>query len=612
MSLHDAILTARRWRVWTLVCLSTALLVISGCGGDSGVSDASRDAPASTKVETSNSSEADRGVREGEAAPSSAEPNAAEADEAEDRTVGGGDGPRIRVNAVESLKAREPAPFPQDWIETEPLVAEMIEQGWARSPISRDELDQVVAVVNGEELTGLDLAKECLLRWGGVLVNGNLPFDDLARELMSLAEVRHAGIEITEEELDVVATQALRKANARDMAHHEQRTGECPAIFRLKAKGELARRKLFARDKNRPEFREKDALEYIEWSPYFVAHYPHALASEYGYARLPEGAGALMNDVPLSLDIALPYVLSFVGPIQREISIDDLIDATVLRQELDRLGVSVDPAEVDLMVEERERTKAGGLIPWRLLLRSKGINDRTRGVSVGYVRRTFKCWLALDKIAGELDEADVLRYFDQQTPMIGRASIRLAAIRFPLLDGEEHPLGPIDEAKVRIDLDKALDALRDGVPFFEVAAKYSRDPETRRWTEVDGVEGRVCGDVGLTNIRDGVLREELSAAGFLARSGQWIGPIRTPRGLEIVMPYVVRAPSVFSLDDEPYNDVNGNGRYDADEPYDDLNFNQQWDAGRRFFALNEARRDRGLAFIADARERADIEMRWER
>lgn len=520
--------------------------------------------------------------------------------------------PAVRRSAVEVLLEREPAPFPTDWLESEPLIGEIIEEGWARSPIARGELDRVVAVVDGEELTGLDLAKECLLRWGGVPFHHQIPFDDLARELLSLAEARHAGFEITDDEVEAVVNQSLRKIGSRDFEHHEVRTGECEPIVRLKAKGELARRKLFARDKGRPEFREKDALEYIEWSPHFVAHYPHALASEYGYARLPDGAAALMNGVPLSLDIALPYVLSCVGPIQREISLDDLIDATVLDQELARRGVTVDPVEVDAIVAQRERTKAGGLIPWRLLLRSKGTADKNRGVSVGYVRRMFRCWIAVDQIEGEVSDDDVLRYFERQSPMIGRASVRLASIRFPLRDGRENPLGPIEEAKVRLALDKALDELRGGADFYEVVAKYSRDAETRRWTEVDGVEGRVCGDIGLTNVRDGMIREEIAAAGFLARRGQWIGPIRTPHGYEIVMPFVVREPAVFPLEDEVFTDMNSNGRYDPDEPFDDANFNSQWDAGRRFFALNEARRDRALAFLAEARAKADIEIRQER
>ena len=123
-----------------------------------------------------------------------------------------------------------------------------------------------------------------------------------------------------------------------------------------------------------------------------------------------------------------------------------------------------------------------------------------------------------------------------------------------------------------------------------------------------GERRAVAGAPRDTNIRDSSLPDEVAAAVFFAPVGEWIGPIRTARGYVIALPLGVRGPSAFPYESEPFQDVDGDGRWSEGEPFDDApNPNGVWDVGRRRFAQNELLTDRAGEWIDGLRLRAEIE-----
>ncbi len=608
--LHDPAHEARpserreRPRRRLAVCVPWVLVLLTACaplGCDSG-----RESPSGADASgTSDSSPAESGASsavpgspaagaEGNRGPDSGG-GASPAGASEAGTPGSG----RSQDALAVLRTRPLYDMPEDWVAFEPLLAEIARESWPRSVVAQDELDETLATVNGVAITGLDLAKELILRFGLE------PWRELFSDMVSLADTAGRGIDVSDAEIERGVGMILSTSRTPNADQYRRRFGKGPARLRLEAKAEAARRKAFAQDKGRDEFREKDGLEYVIWHPVQVDRYPAAPATEYGYDRLPEGAVAEVHGAAVPVELVLPYVLSFMKPVEREVALDGLIDATLVAQELERRGIRVDPVDVDRMIAERERMTAGG-IAWRKLIESKGKFNPLTAETVGFVRRRLSLQLALDQIEGSPDEAEIVEYFNRHQPMIGRSSVKLQTIRFPLYRPNGEPLDAFEMAQVKIAVDRALDALRGGMAFNDAVREFSRDPKTRRVTEVFGK--RVAGDIGATNIRDGVVDECIAMMGFFARPGEWVGPIRSPRWYDIVQPYWNRLPVAYPYEDESYTDMNENGVFDPGEPWVDFNGNGKRDFGRRRFALNEFLRDRSLAFTEDLREKAEIEI----
>lgn len=506
-------------------------------------------------------------------------------------------------DAIDTLVATPAYPFPEDLFAFEPRLPAVIDAAWEHSPIARESLDDVVAVVGDVELTYLDLARECVLRFG------TDPLKDFSRVLLSLVEGAGRGILVSDEEIESAVTEHLRTNRMRDDRGYMLRTGNTPEYLRLEMKAVLLRRAAFAADRGDDTFKEKHVVEYIVYEPAFFDRYRLGLATRYGYERFAKEAVGEVDGVPIPLDVVLSHVLSHISPIQVQISLEDLIDATLYDLDLADRGIEISEEEIDGMIGTRLEMRSGP-IPWEAQIRNRGIYDENHDLSVGFVRRRMKLMLGLDRIRGPLEEVDIIRYYEANQPMIGRSAVRVQAIRIYLVDPVTLlPKGPVAQAKAQIALEKVLGELEAGGDFDKLVLKYSEDVETRRYSEVkiDGEDVVVAGNLGLTNARDGLLPDEISCAAFFVPPGEWVGPIRTKKGWEIIRTYWAREPFYFPYDDEPYTDINENGRKDDGELHEDLNGNGNWDAGRRFFAMNELRRDRGQAYLAELRSKTTIE-----
>jgi hypothetical protein len=313
---------------------------------------------------------------------------------------------------------------------------------------------------------------------------------------------------------------------------------------------------------------------------------------------------------PIPLDAAFPFVLARLCDAQLDVSLGDLIDATLARQAFAASQVVVDPSVADFMVEQRRATGMG-IIPWEAIIDEKGRMNPLRTESIAWIRHKFDVWVGIEEILGPLDEVEVLQYFTDQQVMIGRAAVKLVTLK--TLTEEVSTCrrkNPEGRAIARRKIDKALEELRAGEDFSKVVMHYSEEPGTRRYvtTTVAGNEIKVAGAPVATNIRDSRVPDEVAAAAFFAPYGEWIGPNRTLDGFVILEVVGGKPPTPFPYDSEPYQDLNENGRWDEGEPHDDtLLPNDTWDAGRRSFAYNELLTDRAARWIASLREKADIE-----
>ena len=516
-----------------------------------------------------------------------------------------------KQDAIDTMLAVGPFEFSEEIVSEEPLLHQMIEDLWKKSPIPRDlvEDEETVAVVDGEAITYLDLARECIFRFGSHALT------QLVNELITIVDLKGRGIEITEEETDKAVQDVLGRSLAiKSVKSWCQAHQSCEARLRLSSRNEAGVKQAYAADSGRGRFAPSDFVAFIAYMDFFHKRYRVGLATEYGFDRFPEGSVGEIDGVPIPLRLALPVVLSKLTPIQVRIALEDLIDSRVVNREFERLGLEVADEDVDAMVVQRQ-TQSRSLISWEVQLKNKGTLDPNRAQTLGFVRRKFKLWLGLDQLLGPIAEEEVFPYFQAQQLMMGRATVTLSATWFYMVD----PLtlrtkGPEGKAKTRINLEKALRALEKGEPFDEVVMKFSEDVKTRRYTkpEFGPSDELVAGDIGITNVRDARLPDEIAAAGFLLREGEWIGPIRTREGFVIVEVTHARPPRPYPFDGELFTDSNDNGRRDENEPFEDTYSNGQWDSGRRFFAHNELRNDRAHAWVAEIRKKAKVEIREDR
>jgi hypothetical protein len=514
---------------------------------------------------------------------------------------------RVQMEFLDAVATIPPYPIVTDLHLSSEVLGTAIDEMWERSVLPRERLGEVAARVDGEELTYRDLAVEAVTRFG------RTHLEEFVRDWIVLSEMRGRGIEIDDAEVEEGILETLDtfvKVRRKDVYYTRFRATE--AALSLTARVRKVLEKAFAADAGKPRFDpENDLLTMGAYMTVFFGRYDIRFLTEWGPDRLGDGAAAIVNGTPIPIEAALPFVLARLCDDQLDVSLGDLVNATLAKREFARNGVTIDPSVADLMVASRRATAAGP-IPWEAIIESKGRVDPLRSESIGWIRRKFDVWVGLEEILGPIDEMEVVEYFRDQQVMIGRAAVKAARLETLTIEpGTCRRKNPEGRAIAKRKVDRAVEALRAGEDFSEAVMDYSEEPATRRYAEVivGGEKERIAGAPRDTNIRDSSLPDEVAAAVFFAPVGEWIGPIRTERGFVVAMPLGAREPTAFPYESEPYQDLDGNGRYDEGEPFDDSpNPNGVWDVGRRRFAQNELLTDRAVAWIEGLREKAEIEI----
>jgi len=201
----------------------------------------------------------------------------------------------------------------------------------------------------------------------------------------------------------------------------------------------------------------------------------------------------------------------------------EVVRRELVRREAERLGVSVDPAEV----ETRRSAMAGQLGGERALiaaLKNVPMTDAQLRSDLrdGVLRQTLQDAKFKSLVA---TTAEARSYYDRH-----RASFRQTA--------SAH-LWSIQVAAERI-AESALGRLRSGRPFAEVARQFSTDPEAKS-------KGGDMGTVALASL-PASLRKSVETA----KEGVAIGPVRGPGGW-----YVLRATDIRPAGTLAFSQVKG-------------------------------------------------------
>jgi peptidyl-prolyl cis-trans isomerase SurA len=216
---------------------------------------------------------------------------------------------------------------------------------------------------------------------------------------------------------------------------------------------------------------------------------------------------------------------------QKKALLRTLIQNRVMLQKADELGLtSSADAEVDAALD-RQRQQMG--IPNMEVL-DQALQQR--GTSLQEYRKNFKDrmvmeWLIqqsvysrLTLLTPEIEEF----YQENQDQFAEPAQVELAEILF-LTEGK-------DKAQVMARAEQALEKLRSGMPFEQVAREDSEGP-----TAAQG------GAIG--KFREGSLAEEVEAAVFAVESGEVTGIIETDYGVQILKVLSKDARSVKPLEE---------------------------------------------------------------
>jgi len=502
------------------------------------------------------------------------------------------------------MKERDAIPIPPDFGYDHELWGAANEATIRLAGIDPERLDDVYGTVDGTPITYREVVEEAVLRFGEQFVN------DYRGDLIMLAEILGAGVEVTEKDLEIGSetfwTQ-LRQKGINNWQQLRRRYNWTEEFFRWKVFLNEGGEKVFAADFGE----EEEGNEEEEVNPFFkhvwmseiVARYPMVTRYGPGGNDLPDGVLAMVGERPIrAMDVA-PYLLPNLKQFHFDMAFESLAERQAVLDELAELGVVVTDDEVQARVEEERARYADNLFGYEAMLQFQETN-------LVMERRKFRAWLAYNKLHGTPTGAELREHFDRNPVYFGRGAVAAAEIKTTALDPETGRLkGPDAWEKALERIREAEQELRSGQDFARVVMRYSENPATKKYkqeTLFGNRQRRVAGSIGIFPIKSGRMTDEIATAAFLCPKGEWIGPVRSRDGYHLVQVVDVKDPRDMPFEEEPYTDINGNGKYDPGEPHADLNGNGHWNPGQRDIVLDDFQSERVGRWVADIVARAEI------
>lgn len=210
-----------------------------------------------------------------------------------------------------------------------------------------------------------------------------------------------------------------------------------------------------------------------------------------------------VNGQEITVERALRHVLL---QDEGEALVEGLIDAELVRQHAERVGIAVSTEELqraaDEMRYDRGLADSERTLEWM----------RIHGQTLASVEQALELLLAGNKVASAIPERDIEAYYRAHRDAL--EYVVLFSIR----------------AASRSEAAQALKRIDAGEPFPVVAADASRDPATRR---SGGFVGR---------LRRAEMAADVADAVFDAPTGTVVGPVDTGRGWNLFLVAARRTP----------------------------------------------------------------------
>ena len=240
-------------------------------------------------------------------------------------------------------------------------------------------------------------------------------------------------------------------------------------------------------------------------------------SGEANIAAIVNGTPISVKDVKNKLKLALKMPLDKLSPmekeqVQRQI-LSTLIDESIKIQTTEKLGLKIDPKDIESTMEHIEKQNGmpkGGL---RKMLKDKGVAESvfTNGIKADILWRQY-----IGAWAGNTLELNKKELQELVTPSLSETiQYHLAEIEIYTPEGEP-------EEKSLDALNKILEKLKSKQPFMMLAHTLSHAPSAARG-----------GDIGWIN-QDMLDTETLEVIEKL-RPGQVTSPLKTDHGYKIIL-----------------------------------------------------------------------------
>lgn len=209
--------------------------------------------------------------------------------------------------------------------------------------------------------------------------------------------------------------------------------------------------------------------------------------------------------------------LELLAQLRRE-AMDLIIEQTLVGQAAEEAGIEVDPAEVDLHVEEL-RAVYNSDDSFRMKLRDDGFTEESYR---RHIARMTAAKIYLDRVradAWDVSDADLKRFYEENESRLTLPE--RVRVRHILLTWK--PLGTQDDrAAIHKQMEPILERARNGEDFAELATRLSDDYATKN----------AGGDTGL--FPRGTMVPAFEEVAFALQPGEISDPVETVFGVHIL------------------------------------------------------------------------------
>lgn len=281
---------------------------------------------------------------------------------------------------------------------------------------------------------------------------------------------------------------------------------------------------------------------------------------------LPPGVYGRIDGREVKIEDLAPRILAQVTPGAREKMLDALVDAEIVRQELEKLGVKPDLERARAAYAKEEAEFEGSIISFEMYLQYDESNPRL------YFRDLLLHDGIHQVVGGEPPDAVLREHFLANPVFFGHGASRASHVLYSPFDAATGLLKSEtawDDALARAK--KGADQLRNGLAFDQLVMKETDDQETRKFTEITreesqasgiviqdpndkrpkNVKSRVAGDLSYFPVKKGRVADSIAAVAFSMKEGEWAGPIRSPQGWHLIRVTDVRLPRRLTFDPPP-------------------------------------------------------------
>jgi len=291
-------------------------------------------------------------------------------------------------------------------------------------------------------------------------------------------------------------------------------------------------------------------------------------ASEIGptVRALPPGVLGRIDGREVTLEDVIPRVLPQVTPQLRQKIVEGLVESSMIRQELDRLGVKPDVARARDAFAKEEAEFQGSIISFEMYLQYDDSNPRL------YFRDLLLQDGVHQIVGAEPSDATLREHFLANPVFFGHGAVRASHVLYSPFDEKTGKLKSEtawDDALARAR--KGADQLRQGLAFDQLVMKETDDKESRKYTEITreesqasgiviqdpndkrpkNVKSRVAGDLSYFPVKKGSQADSISAVAFSLKEGEWAGPVKSPVGWHLIRVTDVRLPRRLTFDPPP-------------------------------------------------------------